>query len=234
METVVRLAIVSLSLLLVVVPTSRVSGQSLLHATGGVEIWALPGDAPANGVFATQIMLSTSEENSIERIDQLSFSGPLHQVWSSDEPQTVTQPRPSFVFPESWIPFDSHLLIGSGEGIGLENVTESNDGASDLLSPTDASAIVGFGGIELDENKAIELDPSLQSNTVLVAYLATREANPGAVTMTLGVSGAGIGDPNGQVLFENVPILFSVPEPTATLLLQVGAVLFLGLRNRGS
>lgn len=254
--------VTAFGVVLALILSSGVSAQEefLMQSLGGVEVWSIPQEAPADGVLATILELRTVDpDSSLVTFTNLAITGgKTHQTWLGGP---FGGPTPSVdtvaagqAFGEGWDKFDTHLLItppmvGGGAGGGFPGITETNDGSTtDAIGATlpqlagGFGASTGFGDLAMGAaTDAFFLTPENQSNTLPFAYVVTDgvAAGEGEVFLTLGVLGAGIVDAgvDGGAAFgylgnDPMAIPFAVPEPSAVALAGLACLGLLGLRRR--
>ena len=113
-----------------VVPLTAWSGLGAVVATTDrFEIVAIPEAAP-DGFFALTLAFRQNDpSHRFTAVEGLEITGDLHQAWLSGPfgQPTVNPPQVGEAFHESWVPYDSHLLITShmvGFSVGLGSPTE--------------------------------------------------------------------------------------------------------------
>lgn len=202
----------------------------LLATEGGVEAWSVPQSIDREGMMATKIVLRTEDESSkIVTFTDINIDGHVRQLHSTLLPagNALGRPEGGVLFAEEWANYDSHLLINQGDiGGGVYEVRETNDGSVGTLGlnplATTAAAVAGYGPISTSKTTdAFFLSAEVQSNELDFAYLVSdMSQGPPAVDLTVGVLGAGFIDAGleGGAYFQNVPVLFQVPEPASNLM----------------
>lgn len=248
--------ILSAFFLLAVYNNSSNAREIVFAEADGIQLVSVEQDSPGGGLSATMIQArSVDPDYSIVTLTNLSI-GNVQNVWADTlEPSPTAQPPvEGQLYHETWIPYDSHLVI-SGDmiagtaGEGYAGLTETNDGMvnddSTLAVITDEGLgeirpIVGSGDIFLSSpTDAFFLTREARGNSVDIAYVVgTSEAMINLpVTLSVGLLGSQ-GPPDTEFFARfgydepiNVPF---VPEPSANLLMLVAGlcVAFKSRRSR--
>ena len=218
----------------------------LLATEGGVEAWSMPQAIDREGMVATKVVLRTQDDSSrIVTFTDINIDGHVRQLHSSLVPTGNALGRPvgGALFGEDWVEFDSHLLIESGDiGGGVFEIGETNNGSVGDMGlsplPTTAAAVAGYGPISTSKTTdAFFLNAEDQSNEIDFAYIVSdMSQGPPAVNLTVGVLGSGFVDAGteGGAYFQNVPVLFQVPEPATNLMALVAILGMATVRRRRS
>ena len=213
---------------------AQVNTEPILLATeGGVEAWSMPQEVGREDVVATKIVLrGVGEDARLVTYTDIEIAGHVRQLHSSLVPggNALGRPDTGALFGDGWADVDTHLLINEAMiAGGVFMVGETNDGS---LTPsefeplaTTAEAVEGYGPLKTSSTTdAFFLQPEFQNREVDFAYIVSdmSQGMP-AVELTVGVLGAGIIDAgtDGGAYFQNVPVMFQVPEPATHLIALV-------------
>ena len=181
-----------------IVASAQAQDPIPLGSAGGVTMYAVPNDAPADGVTSNKIVLKTDDAAAkIVTFENINIAN-AHQVWGSLDftpEKTAFAPTTGALYSADWAPFDTHLLIPSGNiAGGVFTMVEENDMSTDLgfaPLPTTAEAQTGIGptktGLDTD---AFFLDSAFQSNEIDFAQVVALADTP--ATVTVGILGEGI------------------------------------------
>ena len=120
----------------VMLAATVVQAQVFVVSRGGVELSCVLQDAPGPGYSAVKWVLRTTDPDArIVTFENLRIDGAVVQTWLSGplgEPTAKGAPQAGPTYDESWIPFDSHVLIeesmvGGSAGGGYQGIDETND-----------------------------------------------------------------------------------------------------------
>ena len=235
--------------------------EQVFATLGGVELVAnmdYVGGDPANPPATRISARSVDPAGTLVTFTNLAFLGANHQVWDALTMSAATQgtakgaPAAGPLYSEEWIPYDSYVaitmdMVGGQAGGGYTGISDQNDGSlgDGGLPPTAASAaLVGFGDIAMQAaTDAFFVSPDFQQQSIDIAYIVDgTPADPGDITMTLGILGSGIVDAGteGGASFGYDPIAGTttpitvpfVPEPAAGGMAAFACLGMLALRRR--
>ena len=229
------------ALLAVMYPVSALaqSDAIVLAELGEVELLSRPQPSPGPGFLATIVTARTLDPaDRIVTFENIKITN-THHVWVGNGLQSQVgnaqgAPRVGPLFHESWLPFDSHLLIapnmlGGCAGCRYSELFDTNDGSTNLSLPpvlNDIPAMTGFGVISMVvSHDAFFVAPEFQRNTIDLAYLVTTD-DGAPMELTIGLLGEGFvhsGLPGGASFgfHGNPPVHVVIPEPSGLSLFAV-------------